>query len=116
MKHIKKYESKSYNLIITSNQDFMFETFDNLPTHDYLSYKVGDYVLCNWKYNKLSKIISVINIDNKKRSYDYFIEYLIDDTKLFKKDMIGEEQIERKMTEDEIFKYDMIQNSNKYNL
>jgi len=86
-------------------------------TYDGLIYKVGDYVLFNGHNgtldNLLSKIIIVNN--NEIRSYDYVIESIIKDNK-FDKDVIWQEEISRKLTEEEILKYDMIKNSNKYNL
>jgi len=93
MKYLKKFENERYGA---------------------LYYNVGDYVLGNWKYNKLSKII----LDNNKnyRSYDYIVESLIEDTETFEKDMIDEEQIERKLTSKEIEKFDLIKDTKKYNL
>ena len=86
----------------------LFENYDEL------TYKTGDYVLCNWKYNKLSKIIFANT--NDPRTYDYLVESLIESTGLFEIDMIDEEQIERKLNTEEILKFDIMKNTEKYNI
>jgi hypothetical protein len=78
-----------------------------------LKFNVGDYIVCNWSDNKLSKIIKINDTPN--RNWDYVIQNLIEDAD-FGEYRIDQEQIERYMTKEEINKYNSIKNMIKFNI
>jgi hypothetical protein len=92
MKHIKAFENYKPTLI----------------------YKVGDYIVANWAYNKLCKITGLI----PKGHWDYEITALIkpSPTTNFIEDFMDQDQIERYMTKEEILEFETKINSLKYNL
>lgn len=78
-----------------------------------LTYKVGDYIVANWAYNKLSKITGLI----PEGYWDYKITTLITTPKTnFIEDVMDQDQIERYMTKEEILEFETKINAQKYNL
>jgi hypothetical protein len=107
MKYIKSYENVNLNY-----------------------YNVGDYVLGNWKYNNISKIIGLVNM-NRHESYQQYIVKSLIDSGGWEKSHLGKPEkfddffiehniddygIERKATPNEILKFELAESINKYNI